>query len=112
MQERAYGGSSLALKRHLNTLAGGFEKGRLSFDLGVVLKSGAKLVREWRGHAHTVLVLVLRHTLADKPPRLSREGPVREGGAPCVDSRLRDVAHVEAGGARWWRSSLISKCCV
>jgi hypothetical protein len=57
MQERAYGGPSLAMKRHLNTLAGGFEKGRLSFDPGVVLKSGAKLVREWRGRAHTVLVL-------------------------------------------------------
>jgi hypothetical protein len=41
----------------LNTLAGGFEKGRLSFDPGVVLKSGAKLVREWRGHTHTVLVI-------------------------------------------------------
>jgi len=57
MQERAYGGPSLAMKRHLNTLAGGFEKGRLSFDPGVVLKSGAKLVREWRGRAHTVVVL-------------------------------------------------------
>jgi hypothetical protein len=45
------------MKRRLNTLAGEFEKGRLSFDLGVILKSGAKLVREWRGHAHTVLVL-------------------------------------------------------
>ena len=54
MQERAYGGPSLAMKRHLNTLAEGFEKGRLSFDPGVVLKSGAKLVREWRGHAHAV----------------------------------------------------------
>jgi DUF2924 family protein len=57
MQERAYGGPSRSLKRRLNTLAGEFEKGRLSFDPGVVLKSGAKLVREWRGHAHTVLVV-------------------------------------------------------
>jgi hypothetical protein len=57
MQECAYGGPSLAMTRRLNTLAGGFEKGRLSFDPGVVLKSGAKLVREWRGHTHTVLVI-------------------------------------------------------
>jgi hypothetical protein len=56
MQERAYGGP-LALKRRLNTLAGEFEKGSLSFDPGVVLKAGARLVRQWRGHAHTVLVL-------------------------------------------------------
>jgi hypothetical protein len=57
LQERAHGRSSLALKRHLNTLAGGFEKGRLSLDPGVVLKTGARLVRQWGGHAHTVLVL-------------------------------------------------------
>jgi DUF2924 family protein len=57
LQERAYGGPSLAMKRHLNTLAGEFEKGRLSLDPGVVLKSGARLVRQWRGYTHTVLVL-------------------------------------------------------
>src|SRR5712664_3403917 len=57
MQERAYGRPSLAMERRLNTLAGEFEKGRLSFDPGVVLKSGAKLVREWRGRAYTVVVL-------------------------------------------------------
>jgi hypothetical protein len=57
LQERAYGGPSASMKRRLNTLAGEFEKGGLSFDLGVVLKAGARLVRQWRGHAHTVLVL-------------------------------------------------------
>ena len=31
MQERAYGGPSRSLKRHLHTLAGEFEKGSLSF---------------------------------------------------------------------------------
>jgi Protein of unknown function (DUF2924) len=57
MQERAYGGPSVAMKRRLTTLAGEFEKGSASFDTGVVLKAGARLVRQWRGHAHTVLVL-------------------------------------------------------
>jgi len=57
MQERAYGGPSPAMKRRLNTLAGEIEKASSSFDPGVVLKPGAKLVREWRGHTHTVLVL-------------------------------------------------------
>jgi Protein of unknown function (DUF2924) len=57
LQERAYGGFSPSMKRRLNTLAGEFEKGSLSFDPGVVLKTGARLVRQWRGHTHTVLVL-------------------------------------------------------
>jgi hypothetical protein len=57
MQERAYGGPSPSMSRRLSTLAGVFEKGGPSFDLGVVLKTGARLVRQWRGHTHTVLVL-------------------------------------------------------
>jgi Protein of unknown function (DUF2924) len=57
LQERAYGGPSRSMRRRLTTLAGEFEKGSLFFDPGVVLKTGAKLVRQWRGHAHTVLVL-------------------------------------------------------
>jgi hypothetical protein len=57
IQERAHGGPSRSLKRNLHTLAGEFEKGSLSLDPGVVLKTGARLVRQWRGHVHTVLVL-------------------------------------------------------
>jgi hypothetical protein len=45
------------MKRCLDTLAGEFEKGGRSFDPGVIPKTGARLVRQWRGHAHTVLVL-------------------------------------------------------
>jgi DUF2924 family protein len=57
LQERAYGGPSLSIKRRLNAMAGEFEKGGRSFDPGVMLKTGARLVRQWRGYAHTVLVL-------------------------------------------------------
>jgi hypothetical protein len=32
------------------------EKGAGSFGSGGVLKTGASLVRQWRGHTHTVLV--------------------------------------------------------
>ena len=56
LQERAHGGPRRALQRRLQTLAGEFEKGALSFDPGVVLKTGANLVRHWRGHTHAVLV--------------------------------------------------------
>jgi hypothetical protein len=44
------------LQRRLQILAGDFKKGARSFDPGVVLKTGATLVREWRGHTHTVFV--------------------------------------------------------
>jgi hypothetical protein len=56
LQQRAHGGPSRALQRRLRILAGEFEKGAGSFDAGGVLKTGASLVRQWRGHTHTVLV--------------------------------------------------------
>jgi hypothetical protein len=56
LQEHAYGGPSAALHRRLQTLARASEKGVLSVRPGSVLKAGMTLVREWRGHTHTVLV--------------------------------------------------------
>ena len=56
LQERVHGGPSLALRRRLQSLAGGLQKGAISFDPGTVLKTGTTLVRQWRGHTHTVLV--------------------------------------------------------
>ena len=54
LQQRAHGGLSLALRRRLQSLAGASEKGAV--DPGIVLKTGTTLVRQWRGHTHTVLV--------------------------------------------------------
>ena len=56
LQQRAQGGPTRAVQRRLRILAGEFEKGTRSFDPGIVLKTGATLVRQWRGHIHTVLV--------------------------------------------------------
>jgi hypothetical protein len=56
LQQCAHGGPNLALRRRLQTLAAASEKGARSFAPGVVLRSGSTLVREWRGHTHTVLV--------------------------------------------------------
>ena len=56
LQQRAHGGPSRVLQRRLQTLAAEFEKGARSFDPSIALKTGATLVREWRGHTHTVLV--------------------------------------------------------
>jgi hypothetical protein len=56
LQQRAHGGPSRALQRRLQTLAGEFGKGARSFDPGIILKTGASLVRQWRGYTHTVFV--------------------------------------------------------
>jgi hypothetical protein len=56
LQERAAGGASRALRRRLQTLVGEFEKKSASFDPDIVPKTGTTLVRQWHGHAHTVLV--------------------------------------------------------
>jgi hypothetical protein len=55
LQQRAHGGPSRALQRRLQILAGEFEKRARSFDPSM-LKTGATLVRQWRGYTHTVLV--------------------------------------------------------
>jgi Protein of unknown function (DUF2924) len=47
---------SLALQRRLRTLSAEFEKGASRSDSRIVLKTGTKLLRQWRGHVHTVLV--------------------------------------------------------
>ena len=56
LQEQTHGGASQVLRRRLQTLAGEFEKGSMSFDLDIVLKTGTTLLREWRGRTHMVLV--------------------------------------------------------
>jgi hypothetical protein len=56
LQEGAHGGPSRTLQRRLRILAAEFEKGARSFDPGRVPKTGATLMRQWRGRTHTVLV--------------------------------------------------------
>ena len=56
LQQRAHAGPTRALQRRLQILAAKFEKGARSFDPGGVLKTGATLVRQWRGRTHSVLV--------------------------------------------------------
>jgi Protein of unknown function (DUF2924) len=56
LQERAHGGASAALRRRLQSLATASANGALAVDPGIVPKAGTTLVRQWRGHTHTVLV--------------------------------------------------------
>ena len=56
LQEQVHGGPSLALRRRLQSLAGASEKATMAVDPSLVLKTGTTLVRQWRGHTHTVLV--------------------------------------------------------
>ena len=56
LQEQSYGGVSRALRRRLQRLAGASENGTVAVDPRLVLKAGTTLMRQWRGHTHTVLV--------------------------------------------------------
>jgi len=83
VQERIHGGVGRALGRRLQSLAGGLEKGGASFSPGIVLKTGTTLVRQWRGHTHTVLV--------------------REGGFEYEGERYRSLTVIaeRITGAHW-----------
>src|SRR5262249_45755350 len=56
LQEQSYGGMSRALRRRLQNLSGASAKATMAVDPSLVLKAGTTLVRQWRGHTHTVLV--------------------------------------------------------
>jgi DUF2924 family protein len=56
LQQRAHGSPDLALRRRLQAVAAASERGARSVGPRIVLKAGATLVRQWRGHTHTVLV--------------------------------------------------------
>jgi hypothetical protein len=57
IQEQAYGGLTAATKRRLADLAATLERdGDVTRGRVARLKPGAKLVREWRGKTHTVIV--------------------------------------------------------
>ncbi len=58
VQERAYGGLRAATKRRLADLAKTVERnGDVTRNRVARLKPGAKLIREWQGEIHTVIVL-------------------------------------------------------
>ena len=56
LQQRVHGRPSRALRRRLQSLAGASDKATMAVDPGLVLKAGTTLVRQWRGHTHTILV--------------------------------------------------------
>ena len=57
MQELAYGGLSKATQRRLIALTKELQtKGGIVSDPGPRIRHGARLVREWRGRTHTVVV--------------------------------------------------------
>ncbi len=58
LQERAYGGLGAATKRRLADLAKTMEQdGDVTRSRVARLKPGARLIREWRGETHAVIVL-------------------------------------------------------
>ena len=58
MQERAHGGLTPAIKRRRRALAGEMEtNGAGALAPAILLKPGTRLLREWQGRMHTVIVL-------------------------------------------------------
>ena len=58
LQERAHGGLAPAVKRRLRALGAEFEaNGAGALVLGPLLKPGTRLLREWGGRTHSVIVL-------------------------------------------------------
>lgn len=58
IQEQAYGGLSQSARRRLQTLARTMAKeGDVALQVSPGQKPGARLVRQWRGETHCVLVL-------------------------------------------------------
>jgi Protein of unknown function (DUF2924) len=58
MQERAHGGLAPGTRRRLRALAREAEtKGTDALDPGVALRPGTRLVREWGGGTHTIIVV-------------------------------------------------------
>ena len=58
VQEQAYGGLSQATRRQLKTLARAMaQDGEIALKVAPAQKPGARLVRQWRGETHYVLVL-------------------------------------------------------
>ena len=55
LQEQNCGGVSRALRRRLQSLAAASDKATMAVDPGLALRAGTTLVRQWRGHAYTVL---------------------------------------------------------
>lgn len=84
LQEKALGGTSVSTKRRLIDLAQAMEtNGDLTKARAAKVKPGAKLVREWRGETHDVLVL--------------------EGGFLWKGERWRSLSLIarEITGTRW-----------
>ena len=58
IQEKTYGGLGVATKRRLDNLARAMEQdGDIARNRVAHLKPGAKLLREWQGKSHSVIVL-------------------------------------------------------
>jgi len=57
LQERAYGGLSPETTRRLRSLLAAPGKERRAHSPAPQLKPGTRLVREWHGHIHNVIVL-------------------------------------------------------
>jgi hypothetical protein len=57
LQEKAFGGVSPATRRRLKRLGADLTAGRASKPAAIKIKPGTRLLREWQGEMHEVIVL-------------------------------------------------------
>ena len=95
LQEKVYGGLTAAQKRKLAGIAEELWKsGDLSGSPAIRLKPGLRLVREWRGETHNVLVL------EDSTSSICRRRPTASRSAASRSQwMLRD--RLKTSGTQW-----------
>lgn len=100
LQERALGGLSQASKRMFTGLAAqtSCEGASGALDLGPALAPGVRLVRDWGGRAHTVIVLESGFEYQGERYRSLTEIARRITGAHWSGPRFFGVARGRGGG--------------
>ena len=89
IQEKAFGGLDRATRRRLDQAAAALKAGRPLAGSGPKVKSGTRLLREWHGTTHEVIVL-------EKGVRY------RDREWPSLTAVAREITGVEWSGPRFF----------
>jgi hypothetical protein len=105
MQELAYGGLSKATQRKLQALTKELESnGSVVCDPSPRIRPGARLVREWRGRTHTVIVTEDGFKYAEKTFSSLTQIAQAITGAHWSGPRFFGLSRSDASGAQHYRN--------
>jgi hypothetical protein len=101
MQELAYDGLSKATQRRLIALTKELQtNGSVISNPGPPVRPGARLVREWRGRTHTIVVMEEGFEYADKPYSSLSKIAQAINGAHWSGPRFFGLNRSEVGGGQ------------